>query len=490
MIRPVKGLEPYLYECLASTLRQDYPQDKLTVYLCVASRKDPAFPTVQKVAADFADRDVHVMVEEEDSLLQEGSGYSLGPNPKIRNMSRAYREAKGDIVWIVDCNVWVGKGVCGRMVDRLCGFGGNKKYRFVHHLPIAVAVDGEDGAEGSNQNVPADERQPLLADRQQGTRTNSNGGGRLEELFLSSSHAKMYTAINTVQVAPCIVGKSSMFRRSHLNFVTGTHQQQQQRDQKVGGARPRNPGIDCISDHLCEDHIIGDWLWRFPSREELESGEPMGRHAQVFGDYAFQPVAGMSVRAYIARRVRWQRVRKFTVLAATFVEPGTESILCSLYGAFALTTLAPPPLRDIIASGWPAKAWTFAGLWLTSMLLWVVTDRVLYRRLHSAATVEVDEHTPAPFARQRPRSFLPWLAAWIGREALAFPIWFWAFYGGSTVVWRNRKFRVSPWDTRAREVPTPRTRRTSSADSSYLNGAVTSSSSATNGNKSKLRKTS
>src|SRR5690606_2251685 len=138
-------------------------QDKLTVYLCVASRKDPAFPTVQKVAADFAERDVHVMVEEEDSLLQEGSGYSLGPNPKIRNMSRAYREAKGDIVWIVDCNVWVGKGVCGRMVDRLCGFGGNKKYRFVHHLPIAVAVDGEDGAEGSNQNVPADERQPLLA---------------------------------------------------------------------------------------------------------------------------------------------------------------------------------------------------------------------------------------------------------------------------------------------------------------------------------------
>lgn len=42
----------------------------------------------------------------------------------------------------------------------------------------------------------------------------------LEELFLSTSHAKFYTAISTVAVAPCIVGKSNMFRRSHLNALT------------------------------------------------------------------------------------------------------------------------------------------------------------------------------------------------------------------------------------------------------------------------------
>ena len=29
IIRPVKGLEPQLYDCLASTFRQDYPKDKL-----------------------------------------------------------------------------------------------------------------------------------------------------------------------------------------------------------------------------------------------------------------------------------------------------------------------------------------------------------------------------------------------------------------------------------------------------------------------------
>jgi ceramide glucosyltransferase len=120
-IRPVKGLEPYLYDCLAATFYQDYPRDKLTVYFCVSSRADPAYPTLQKLLSDFPHADAHIYIEDEDPLLQpnNAANYNLGPNPKIRNMSRAYREAKGDIVWILDCNVWVGRGVCGRMVDRL-----------------------------------------------------------------------------------------------------------------------------------------------------------------------------------------------------------------------------------------------------------------------------------------------------------------------------------------------------------------------------------
>ncbi|KAG9560331.1 hypothetical protein KCU77_g18386, partial [Aureobasidium melanogenum] len=41
IIRPVKGLEPSLYQCLESTFLQEYPKDKLTVFLCVADREDP-----------------------------------------------------------------------------------------------------------------------------------------------------------------------------------------------------------------------------------------------------------------------------------------------------------------------------------------------------------------------------------------------------------------------------------------------------------------
>ncbi|PYH48847.1 putative ceramide glucosyltransferase [Aspergillus saccharolyticus JOP 1030-1] len=475
-IRPVKGLEPHLYECLASTFRQDYPRDKLTVYFCISTKNDPAYPTLQKLVADFPHADARVYVEDDDPLLQPGHvpAYELGPNPKIRNMSRAYREAKGDIVWIIDCNVWVGRGVCGRMVDRLCGTGATpgKRYKFVHHLPVAVDMTGSDASrdaereallesytngEGARSWDRDDDNTAVAAAaattvlEKHGAGSLATGGGRLEELFLSSSHAKMYTAINTVLIAPCIVGKSNMFRRSHLDYLTAP-----------SAADPphlrRNPGIDYFSENICEDHLIGDLLWKSQVREEKECGERWGKHAMVFGDLAFQPVANMSVQSYVARRVRWLRVRKFTVLLATLVEPGTESIVCSFYGAWGVTTALAQFLGhkghgsvEMMLATWPAF-WAFFGL---SMTGWILTDWLVYIMLHSGKTVELDDDTPS-FARPPSRGvtrrpFLHWLAAWLGRELLALPIWIWAFYGGVTVTWRDRRFRVG-LDMKVREI--------------------------------------
>jgi len=120
----VKGIEPYLYECLASTFQQDYPVEKFAIHLCVESADDPAYPILRQVVADHPQVDARIYVETEDPVLHGPAGHvhNLGPNPKIRNMSRAYREAKGDVIWIVDCNVWVARGVAGRMVDKLCGY--------------------------------------------------------------------------------------------------------------------------------------------------------------------------------------------------------------------------------------------------------------------------------------------------------------------------------------------------------------------------------
>lgn len=452
-IRPVKGLEPHLYDCLVSTFHQDYPYDKLTIYFCVPSRADPGYPTVQRVLKDYPRANASLLVEEEDPLLyptnDDAHPYALGPNPKIRNMSRAYREAKGDIIWIIDCNVWVGQGVCGRMVDRLCGTGNTpgKKHKFVHHLPVVVDVTREE-EERRTLREPAEDVE--LLDSHEDLGTLAMGGSRLEELFLSSAHAKMYTAINTVLIAPCIVGKSNMFRRSHLDYLTAPSSTDPQ---------PRYPGIDYFSDNICEDHLIGDLLWKKKVREEKELGERWGKHAMVFGDLAFQPVANMSVDAYIARRVRWLRVRKFTVLLATLVEPGTESILCSLYGAWGVMTSLAWYLQAKGVEWAPMlMSWTaFAAVFWLSILVWILVDWTLYIKLHSAKTVELDEHTP-PFARPPShqdmvtrRPFLHWFAAWWGRELLALPIWLWAFYGGVTVTWRERQFRVG-FDMKVREV--------------------------------------
>lgn len=484
IIRPVKGLEPRLYECLAATFRQTYPTDKVHNVLCVSSATDPAIPILERLLRDFPHVDAHITVEDADPVLLANRN-ALGPNPKIRNMSRAYREARADsIIWILDCNVWVGKGVCGRLVDLLAGYRGGLKYKFVHQTPLTVDLD--------SQALSQDERDLLLGRSAQESATSSDisastssdprnhsrstlrrllqrGGGRLDEAFLSSAHAKFYNAINTVAVAPCVMGKSTMFRRAQLNYVTR-------------GNPDRAPGIDFFSDNICEDHLIGDALWRKPQAFEEpgytpapgEVVEPWGKHAMLFGDFCFQPISHTSVAACIDRRLRWLRVRKFTVTAATFVEPGTESILCSLYGAYALTTL--PFFSSMIPPTWPS----FWLVWLTSMALWCAVDYVQYLLLHCAKTVELDEHTPDFILPQRSRrayhnapslqpllgektpqdpslldgarrGFREWFAAWFAREVSALPIWIVAFYGGVTVEWRGRKFWVG-LDMRVHEI--------------------------------------
>ncbi|KAI5310472.1 hypothetical protein KEM55_006655 [Ascosphaera atra] len=237
-----------------------------------------------------------------------------------------------------------------------------------------------------------------------------------------------------------------MFRKEHLDYLTKTAP-------ATKGPR-RGVGIDYFSYNICEDHLIGDILWKHKVPEEVK-GERWHKHSLIWGDLAFQPASHMSVRAYVNRRVRWLRVRKFTVLAATLVEPNTESIVASLELAFGATTLLPrflPQYHDILSS-WTA----FAMTWFCSMLVWLMTDWALYALLHSCTCVEADDDTPL-FARPRKvsntstrRPFYQWLAAWIGREVLALPIWLWAVCFGSTVVWRDRKFKVG-FDTFVREI--------------------------------------
>ncbi|KAF2455544.1 hypothetical protein BDY21DRAFT_395823, partial [Lineolata rhizophorae] len=515
IIRPLKGLEPALYDCLASTFRQDYPRERTTIRLCVAQRSDPAVPIAQKVLDDFRGFNARLLVEEEDpSLLGRDEGKrELGPNPKIRNMSRAYREAKGDIVWIIDCNVWVAKGVMGRMVDTLCGFGDNRKfaYKFVHQLPLVVDMDRDeegigaemrrllrsndssedqsDGQQDDGATVPPKEpaAKPSLFRRVART-----GGGRLEELFMASAHAKFYTAINTVLIAPCIVGKSSMFRRSHLDALTrqaaGSQTKPEAQAKRPADQQTPLSGLDFFSHNICEDHLIGDLLWkrrvpneprpsllRPPWQPPSGPSPPLGKHALCFGDLAIQPMAAFPVGAYVARRARWLRVRKYTVPAATGVEPGTESLLCSALGGAAFARLALPWLRGLCARDAAPPCCSYASRlppWLrpdpgpllaalaffaASLALWAVADWVLYARLHAGRSVAQDTDTPV-FARrlrggQRRRPLGEWAAAWVGREVLAWPVWVWAVLGGATVEWRGRRYKVG-MDMRTREVRT------------------------------------
>lgn len=426
IIRPVKGLEPELYDCLASTFRQTYPKSKLSINLCVSSEDDPSYPVLEKVVEDFSgDFDVRLLVEEYDPLISslEGkTGNELGPNPKIRNISRAYREAKGDIIWIVDCNIWISKGTTGRMVDKLMGYLPNGQrttpFRFVHQMPLEVDIPPPTAS---------------VKDESLASRVLRLGGGRLDEMFMATTHAKFYGAINTVSIAPCIIGKSNMFRKSHLDTYTDPANNKTLSPSDANRGR----GIDFFSGYICEDHLIGDLLWN-------ANIPGFKHHGLVWGDLAIQPMAAMSVTAYCARRVRWLRARKFTVLLATLIEPGVESLLCNFCFAYAATTL--PFFNSTFSI---PQTWSATGLlWLMGVSIWMGCDRVVFGKLHKGLTIEVDKDTPA-FARGAgqpggvpKRPFKEWLPSWIARELLALPIWTWAVFFGTTVTWRGKSFQV------------------------------------------------
>ena len=449
---------------MASTFRQTYPRDKLTVYLCVESTDDPAFPHLQRLVKEFPDSDAKIMVEEQDPVLHGPGGKidNLGPNPKIRNISRAYREAKGDIIWVVDANVWVSKGVVGRMVDKLCGYrpsgARTKPFKFVHQLPLVVDTTHASSDDAQDTTAPNDTTRGSPS--RDSSSVLSYGGGLLEEMFMSTTHAKFYSSINTVGIAPCIVGKSNMFRKSHLDRLTDPTQN----PILSASDASRGRGIDFFSSYICEDHLIGDLLWR----SKLPG---FANHGLVSGDLAIQPTAAMSVSDYAARRVRWLRVRKFTVIAATLVEPGIEPFLCCAYLAHAATSL--PALSRVLSI--PPTAAAGALVWATAVFAWMLVDRWVSSKLRRCEAVEADGHTPA-FARGGggggPRPFLPWLCAWLGREALALPIWTWAVLLGTTVSWRGRRFAVR-MDMGVVEISPPDGgRRRRGAAAGEANGAV------------------
>ena len=440
-------MEPGLYACLASSFHQSYPRHKLTIYLCASSKDDPAYPTLCELIRDFPGFDARVYVEADDPHLhgEDGDPDSVGPNPKIRNVSRAYREAKGDLIWIVDCNVWLDKGVAGRMVDRLCGYrpdgARTTPFKFVHQLPLVVDtvssmthVDSEGQSLLSNASVTGGSDTQGAVDVPTSILSRSwvHGGGRLEEMFMATTHAKFYAAINTVGIAPCVVGKSNMFRKSHVDHVTDP-----ERNPLLTGNLATLPkGLDYFAAFMCEDHCIGDLLWR----SDLPG---FANHSVVWGNLVVQPIAGMSVSAYVSRRVRWLRARKWTVLAATLVEHGVESLVCCFYLAFGLTTIPRVSESLGIPQTWSAL-WV---CWVVGVALWMMTDRIVFGRLHAGRSIDVDEVTPA-FARgttrggAEKRPFGQWFLAWLGREFLALPIWTWAVMLGANVNWRGHEFRV------------------------------------------------
>ncbi|KAH8998827.1 glycosyltransferase family 21 protein [Lactarius hatsudake] len=358
ILRPLKGLDTNLLENLESSFGQEYPN--FEILLSVADEHDKALPVVYELLAKYPNVNARVIIGDVD----------VGANPKVNNLIRPYNEATHDILWVLDSNVAVAPGTLARAVEILSRpshpNSPRRRIALVHHVPFAISSRG------------------------------ATFGARVEEAFLNTNHAKMYVAINAAAVDSCVMGKSNFFRRSDLERLDGSLVPQQ-RQHDSGQQR----GLAAFSRFLAEDNMIGLSLWH-----ELNL-----RH-DLSCDVAHNTLGDMSLSDYVWRRVRWIRVRKHMSLAATLLEPFTESVMLSVIAAAStqfLTGVTPHLFLP------------------THFILWILIDLDVYASLAGHAL---------PSSKR-----WGFLVAWVVREVLAFPIWILAMMGDE-VEWRGRRYKV------------------------------------------------
>ncbi|CAI2189468.1 3191_t:CDS:2, partial [Funneliformis geosporum] len=202
-------------------------------------------------------------------------------------------------------------------------------------------------------------------------------GSELEMMFMDTVHARMYLAINAIGPDSCVVGKSNLYRKSDIESVGGLAQ---------------------FGKYMAEDNLIACALWRKGYKHEMTS------------DLAYQPLGSMATADYFFRRSRWTRIRKYTVTAATVLEPFTESILCGLCASYGFNNL------------WNIHPLNFLAF---HIITWFMIDLKLFQAL-SRKNVELE-------------SLRGFIMAWSLREITALPLYVYSVLG-NTVDWRDGTF--------------------------------------------------
>jgi ceramide glucosyltransferase len=95
IFKPLKGLDEELEANLRSFFHLDYPVYQLL--FGVADAGDPAIAVVQKLIAEYPDRDARIVV----------GAPAFGLNPKVENLASMDRYRKHDVILISDSNVRV-----------------------------------------------------------------------------------------------------------------------------------------------------------------------------------------------------------------------------------------------------------------------------------------------------------------------------------------------------------------------------------------------
>lgn len=420
ILRPLSGVDTNLYLNLCSTFEQDYPRERYEVIFSVRDEGDAALPVAREVIERYASATegaprARIVVGDVDA----------GVNPKVNNLLRPYQAAKYDILWVLDSQVTLQRSALRTSVYEmerspppspspswLRRKAHGPRVGLVHHVPFGVDAHAQ------------------------------SLGSQVERVFLATTHAKMYLAINSFAVDSCVMGKSNLWRKSDLErvpdafFGVGADGVREGDGDGVLGSRAfsvaggdageDSPTADTASTlsasrplarfsiYLAEDNMLALSLWRAP----LSLSHTLAPSSACVARTNVADIR--SIRDYISRRSRWIRVRRYMVPAATYTEPLTESIVAGAMGYFALRTHISLTLFMLLHF----TAWFSVDLGVCYALS-QKQDQSARRAVFSSL------HEMGAFVMY-----------WSLREVLALPIWCFAIWGGNEVVWRGRPFRI------------------------------------------------
>ncbi|MGA2022000.1 MAG: bacteriohopanetetrol glucosamine biosynthesis glycosyltransferase HpnI [Candidatus Sulfotelmatobacter sp.] len=95
ILKPLKGIDPEIYECFRSHCRQDYPEYE--IIFGVSDANDAAIESVKALQREFPDRRIQLVV----------SRVILGANVKVSNLEQMRTEARYDCLIVNDSDIRV-----------------------------------------------------------------------------------------------------------------------------------------------------------------------------------------------------------------------------------------------------------------------------------------------------------------------------------------------------------------------------------------------
>ena len=95
ILKPLKGIDPEIYESFRSHCLQDYPEYE--IIFGVSDANDPAIESVKALQREFPDRRIQMIV----------SSKILGANVKVSNLAQMMTEARYDYLIVNDSDIRV-----------------------------------------------------------------------------------------------------------------------------------------------------------------------------------------------------------------------------------------------------------------------------------------------------------------------------------------------------------------------------------------------